>query len=218
VLPQSPAPEPSIQVPAQPPQFAQSDFDFARGGPSPRQENLDFEEAPDTGMDRIRARNRARAAASWAYTSVAIDFVIALIFVFNSFSQDAPGQNRMAGLVCFFVIFIPIVVFVLIGASNLTNLQGWGLVITGAIMALIAGALLVILCLFLVYVLIQALNLRINPPAMFFLGFLVYAAGAAFSIVAGIKLLIAANNPDVRAFLPGNLEDTQGVRRRRLDD
>jgi hypothetical protein len=203
-------PEPSIQVPAHPPP---PDFDFARSGPSSRQENLDFEDTPDTGMDRIRARNRARAVASWAYTSVAIDFLIAVIFVFNSFSQDNPAQNRMAGLVCFFVIFIPIVVFVLIGATDLTNLRGWGLVITGAVMALVAGALLAILCLFLVWVLIQAMNLGINPPAMFFVGFMVYAAGAAFSILAGIKILIAANNPGVRAFFPG-----QGARRRPVDD
>ena len=209
VIPPPPSATGSVQVPPPSSGPSEPDFDFAQGGRSTGQENLQFESLAETGMDRIRARNRARSAATWAYTSVGIDFLIALIFVINSFAQGAAAQNRMAGLACFFVIFVPIVTFVLIGVGNLTNLRGKGLVITGAIMALVGGALLVVLCFFMVWVLVQALNLRIEPPLMFFVGFLIYIAGATFSILAGIKILIAVNNPDIRAFFPGSRENPQ---------
>lgn len=214
VLP-SPPPPPPTPIHAPPPSPApEQAFDFAGNGPPDQRDELDFDRSDEEGTMRIRARGRARAVASLVYGSVALDFLVALIFTASLFLNNAP-RYRMAALLFFYVIFIPLVVFIIIGAANLTNLANRGLVLTGGIMALIGGALLAIWSLILLLAIFRLVAMVGVGPLMWLLPILLaYAGGATLNIIAGVKVLVVICRPEVRACFP-DFEDYPEPRRRR---
>jgi hypothetical protein len=156
----------------------------------------------------------AGSAAGWMQMCFVFCVVLAifwmgppvLIFILNAYTPVSEFATiyAFAGI-CVEVFRVIFALPIMIGGRSLASMRSYGLAMTGAVVALFMALFYLMGC----FGLLIPLNLR-NVPGAAIVGLVVLAfisfALAMCLLIAGIKGLMALNNPDVKARFQANAE------------
>jgi hypothetical protein len=150
----------------------------------------------ETFYDPDRIRSKAHGTALLLFMALGIDVFIGILFFYQMFSGHDPGA-RVAGLLCVMVFFLPPVIFILIGAILLLNLRGYGMIVTGGIMAILLGVFLFLVVLFMTLAHFNAFGGPV--PDTVYLETALYLGAACIHLGVGIRTLMVIHHEDVRS-------------------
>lgn len=211
--------QPRMSAPSQDDPYrgeAQADpfrFDDAHAG-GRDDEEFDFSQASPGASNFYLSRAASRLIFAAVLVPVAILFdaamdTIHLARVIGPFADTNLFLRFLIVVTVMLVIAAPFVVFMGIGASFLRRGVNRGLVITGAIMSIVLGALCAIRLAFAFFLLIMLASRNIDSTSLVIVLLrLLVACGVAYATLStGIRTLMVLRRPDVeRAFERGERE------------
>jgi hypothetical protein len=157
-------------------------------------------ESPDEEQDALYwGRRASRGAATLMYIAFALGVVLVLLSVVGVFGDS--GRNRgdmIPFMICTIVLFLPQFAFVLVGGIFMSVVRTRGMALSGAILALTAGGLLIIMSLVFLIVLAESSGRFNRAPAWLWLLVLTQFIAAIMHLVAGVRALVVLSRPDVK--------------------
>jgi hypothetical protein len=193
----APAVQPMHPTPGAP--GAEFDFGPSGGRPAPRGPEQDF---PFTqgGMEGIRARSLGRRGAAAMQRAFVFDLLAYLFFVLLQIFADTSLETKVITILLVTVFYAVPVIFITVGAGQLSQGRGQGLVITGCVMAFIAALELLLYAAFLGWVVLAALNMNAKHGILLFAGLFVLwcLVAVVMSILGGIQGLTTLSRREPR--------------------
>lgn len=181
----------------------------------PEPEEDDFADMP-VRSNGGGARRIASSGAMWLRIGGIFTIVVVVLNIISQFIQPAAPQmggndgaqaaGKLLGIACVFVLLVLPAIFMLIGAGNLSNLKGRGMVVTGAVFAFILSVVYLGFFALLLLAIIGLMSLGIPMGGVMLILFglaFMYLAGMILALLGGIKALTTLGRPEVKAAYGG---------------
>jgi hypothetical protein len=178
-----------------------ADFDFPSSGgrPAPRgpEHEVNFSQG---GMEGIRARSVGRRGAAAMQRAFVFNLLAYLLFVLLQIFAATSLETKILTLVLVTMLYAVPVLFITVGAGQLSQGRGQGLVITGCVMAFVAALELLLYAAILGWTVLAALNMNIKHGMLLFAGLLTLwcLVAVVMSILGGIQGLTTLSRREPR--------------------